>query len=401
MMIKPDLQHRCLVGLVVLWPIIALAGGNHYGWCHGVGNLAHASSCSSGPPVLPKPTGSTAPVVNVPTPVPTNTPITGSASGTATQPQPMAVPTPVPTMQPSMTPTPTPNPTPVATPAMVPQPMAVPTPVPTMQPSMTPTPTPTPTPVATPAMVPQPMAVPTPVPTMQPSMTPTPTPTPTPVATPAMVPQPMAVPTPAVLPATQTMLQILPAVTYLPLQPVVAAPQSPQPAITPSQTPVPTQTPAPVLQPAVVQPLLPQGVSLPSTTAVLTLPTQPITQPSVIQRPQPQPTGASIARLPQIDRIQYVVDAARANGAGVTVAQPGRQVAHASPRFANADASRVFLCAASGFGWRRDQLQGDARRVGVSPWVRVSGELLRDLPVRHPRHADCLIVVERRFAVVK
>jgi len=77
---------------------------------------------------------------------------------------------------------------------------------------------------------------------------------------------------------------------------------------------------------------------------------------------------------------------------------PGRQLAHALPvHRASADASRL-TCLASGFGWRKfDDGNGNTRRVGLAPVLYTSDMLLHDLPANHPRHAECLIVVDRRL----
>ena len=80
------------------------------------------------------------------------------------------------------------------------------------------------------------------------------------------------------------------------------------------------------------------------------------------------------------------------------VPRPGRQVAHALPVYGVSDDAGRVTCPASGFGWRMTgEGEGVRRRTGLAPIPYTPETLLHDLPANHPRHADCLIAVERRL----
>jgi hypothetical protein len=222
-------------------------------------------------------------------------------------------------------------------------------PQPVAQPGLavpTPNAIPTPMPVAVPSRVPQPVA--------QPGLavpTPNAIPTPMPVAVPSRVPQPvaqpgLAVPTPNAIPTPM---------------PVAVPSQVPQPVSAPYLVPHQVPRPTPVRQPVKVPTTIVDRPSIPYLT---------------VQTP-----GGTLSTRPAI-----------------ITPLPGRQLAHALPvHRASADASRL-TCLASGFGWRKfDDGNGNTRRVGLAPVLYTSDMLLHDLPANHPRHAECLIVVDRRL----
>jgi hypothetical protein len=144
------------------------------------------------------------------------------------------------------------------------------------------------------------------------------------------------------------------------------------------------QVPQPVAQPSLAMPtpyLVPHQVPRPTPIR------QPVKVPTLIAaRPSGQPpTGQTPVGTPS-------------TRPAIVTPLPGRQPVHALPvHRASADASRV-TCLASGFGWRKfDDGNGNTRRVGLAPVLYTPDMLMHDLPANHPRHAECLIVVDRRF----
>jgi hypothetical protein len=296
------------------------------------------------------------------------------------------------------TPNAIPTPTPVAVPSQVPQLVA--------QPGLavpTPTAIPTPTPVAVPSQVPQMVAsTANPAgwfylaPRAQVGVHPRPVPYSTlsranglvnpdgsltqhatdrgwvrlpPVGTPALQQQP---PQPGPLQVPQ-----------LVAQPGLAVP-TPNAIPTPTPVAVPSQVPQPVAQPSLAMPtpyLVPHQVPRPTPIR------QPVKVPTVVAARQPgqQPTGQTPVGTPS-------------TRPAIVTPLPGRQPAHALPVYrASADAGRL-TCLASGFGWRKfDDGKGNTRRVGLAPVLYTPDMLMHDLPANHPRHAECLIVVDRRL----
>jgi len=252
---------------------------------------------------------------------------------------------------------------PVAT-VSVPQPVA--------QPMLVPQQVPTPTPQAIPHQVPQLVA--------QPGLavpTPNAIPTPTPVAVPSQVPQlvaqpGLAVPTPNAIP-TPTPVAVPSQVPQLVAQPMLVPQQVP--------TPTPQATPQQVPQAVSAPDLVPHQVPRPTPVR------QPVKVPTFIaaRPPGQQPAGQTPGGTPSSRPL-------------IVTPLPGRQPAHALPvHRASADAGRL-TCLASGFGWRKfDDGNGNTRRVGLAPVLYTPDMLMHDLPANHPRHAECLIVVDRRF----
>ena len=166
-------------------------------------------------------------------------------------------------------------------------------------------------------------------------------------------------------------------------QPSLAVP-TPNAIPTPTPMAVPSQVPQLVAQPSQAMPtpyLVPHQVPRPTPVR------QPVKVPTLIAaRPSgQQPTGQTPVGTPS-------------SRPAIVTPLPGRQPAHALPvHRASADASRL-TCLASGFGWRKsDDGNGNARRVGLAPVLYTPDMLMHDLPANHPRHAECLIVVDRRF----
>ena len=222
-----------------------------------------------------------------------------------------------------------------------------------------------------------------PQPVAQPSLvvpTPNAIPTPTPVAVPSQVPQlvaqpSLAVPTPNAIP-TPTPVAVPSQVPQLVAQPGLAVPT---PNAIPTATPVavPSQVPHAVSAPD----LVPHQVPRPTPVR------QPVKVPTFIaaRPPGQQPAGQTPGGTPSSRPV-------------IVTPLPGRQPAHALPvHRASADAGRL-TCLASGFGWRKfDDGNGNTRRVGLAPVLYTPDMLMHDLPANHPRHAECLIVVDRRF----
>ena len=223
-------------------------------------------------------------------------------------------------------------------------------------------------PVAT-VSVPQPVAQPM----LVPQQVPTPTPQAIPHQVPQLVAQPgLAVPTPNAIP-TPTPVAVPSQVPQLVAQPMLVPQQVP--------TPTPQATPPQVPQAVSAPDLVPHQVPRPTPVR------QPVKVPTFIaaRPPGQQPAGQTPGGTPSSRPL-------------IVTPLPGRQPAHALPvHRASADAGRL-TCLASGFGWRKfDDGNGNTRRVGLAPVLYTPDMLMHDLPANHPRHAECLIVVDRRF----
>ena len=187
------------------------------------------------------------------------------------------------------------------------------------------------------------------------------------VAQPMLVPQQVPTPTPQAIPHQ---------VPQLVAQPGLAVP-TPNAIPTPTPVAVPSQVPHAVSAPD----LVPHQVPRPTPVR------QPVKVPTFIaaRPPGQQPAGQTPGGTPSSRPV-------------IVTPLPGRQPAHALPvHRASADAGRL-TCLASGFGWRKfDDGNGNTRRVGLAPVLYTPDMLMHDLPANHPRHAECLIVVDRRF----
>jgi hypothetical protein len=75
--------------------------------------------------------------------------------------------------------------------------------------------------------------------------------------------------------------------------------------------------------------------------------------------------------------------------------RPGRQEANNEPRFAGANGG-AWHCLASGHGKRRTRADGEVASQGALRHVGAVDVLGRDLPALHPDHAECIISVRRR-----
>ena len=169
----------------------ASSEGNHRGWCIGVGNTHHRSSCvpttsgATGTGTSNTPTGtpvtSTGPDPSRPSLVAPTNPLPPTTAGS------YPVPYPVPQLAPLIAPHIAPQLQPVAVPPLVP--VLVPQPKPPLAPSLAPQIVPPKSPSAVPSLVPvlvlrpQPLATPLAVPQVVPS--------PQPAAVPQLVPQPI------------------------------------------------------------------------------------------------------------------------------------------------------------------------------------------------------------------
>ena len=321
----------------------AEADGGHIGWCIGVGNK-HNAACA-GTAGIPVVNGGGTPTTTT-SPGTQGTPTLPVAS--VSVPQPMAQP-PLAVQTPSMVP----NAVPVAVPPMVPHTVA--------QPMQVPQQVPTPIPQAIPQQVPQLPAQPM----QMPQQVPTATPHAMPHQVPQLVAQPMQVP------------QQVPTAT-----PQAMPHQGPQLVAQPMQVPQQVPTATPQAMPHQVPQLVAQPMQVPQQVPRPTPVRQPVKVSTMtVDRPTVQSPGGTLSTRPSI-----------------VTPLPGRQPAHALPvHRTSADAAQV-TCLASGFGWRQlDDGQGDVRRVGLAPVLYTPDMMLHDLPANHPRHAECLIVVDRRF----
>lgn len=321
---------------------LASANGNHFGWCNGVGNPHHSSSCGGSSP-------STSPIV------------------------PIVPPTQVPTANP-LPPTNPIVPTPVVTPVLVPSiaPNAIPGQVPVLAPPMVPQPVPQQVPTAIPQQVPTPMQVPGQVPVLAPPMVPQPVPQRVPTAIPQQVPTPMTVPglvlpRPKVKPQTNPKPLVSTGVMPNPVQTVT--PQTGQvrpPVVT---QPQPAQVVVPPMVPMLVPQRVPQAIPQPIPQRVPTL------APTVTHRPQVRPVGI---------------------GRELITSTPGRQPAHNPPAFQGKAQGEQWNCVASGHGKRKSVEDGKVVSNGALRHVGSVDVLGRDLPALHPRHPHCIVSVKRR-----
>lgn len=124
-----------------------------------------------------------------------------------------------------------------------------------------------------------------------------------------------------------------------------------------------------------------------------------------IQRPRPSVGVRGVGTPPDLDNLTTIQPFGSAQGIRMITVKPGRQPAHALP-FAHVttDAERRerrerIDCVASGFGWRYvTEEDGTTRLTGIPPPLRAADILLSDLPANGLRHAECLIMIKRRFA---
>ena len=110
--------------------LVSAKGGNHYGWCNGVGNPHGNSSCGGPSPSIPPggtgltpgevPTANPLPTTTTSVPTPSVTPVLVPSIA------PNAIPGQVPVLVPPMVPQPVPQRVPTAIPQQVPTPMTVP-----------------------------------------------------------------------------------------------------------------------------------------------------------------------------------------------------------------------------------------------------------------------------------
>jgi hypothetical protein len=179
--------------------------------------------------------------------------------------------------------------------------------------------------------------------------------------------------------------------------------QVPQQVPTATPQAIPQQVPQLVAQPMQVPQQVPTATPQAIPQQVPQLVAQPMQVPHQVPRPTPirPPVKVPeiIASRPSVQQPVVQTPGGTLNPRPAIVTPlPGRQPAHALPvHRASADASRL-TCLASGFGWRQfDDGNGNTRRVGLAPVLYTPDMLLQDLPANHPRHAECLVVVDRRF----
>jgi hypothetical protein len=185
-------------------------------------------------------------------------------------------------------------------------------------------------------------------------------------------------------------------------QPSLAVP-TPNAIPTPTPVAVPSQVPQLVAQPM----LVPQQVPTPTPQATPQQVPQAVSAPDLVPHQVPRPTPVRqpvkvptfiAARPPGQQPASQTPSGTPSSRPVIVTPLPGRQPAHSLPvHRASADAGRL-TCLASGFGWRKfDDGNGNTRRVGLAPVLYTPDMLMHDLPANHPRHAECLIVVDRRF----
>ncbi|MGI9368320.1 MAG: hypothetical protein ACR2O2_05725 [Ruegeria sp.] len=324
-------------------PNRATAGGNHYGWCRGVGNPHQSSQgCgqTGGQGTGNQVTGPTQPTANQLPP-----------KGTQKTPTSVAVPVLAPGAIPTAVPGQVPIATPIAVPGQVP-PLVI---SPQLTPPQVPTPTPNQVPTAVPGQVPQLQPQVT-SPQLTPPQVPTPTPNQIPVAVPGQVPQL-------------------------------------QPQLTPQQVPTPTPNQVPVAVPGQV----PSLASRPTATHVA-VPGQPKPQGVVtIMRPKPRPLKGTVSQTGTKQVSHHQTHQTNAKKHDHVAATPGRHDAHDLPRFRSADANEEWECVASGFGQRKyDAGRGILLNSGALRHLGNVDAMARDVPARHPKHSGCIISVKRK-----
>ena len=324
----------------------ASSEGNHRGWCIGVGNTHHRSSC------VPTTSGGTGTGTSN---TPTGTPVTPTG--------------PDPSRPSLVTPT---NPLPPTTAGSYP----VPYPVPQLAPLIAPHIAPQLQPVAVPPLVP--VLVPQPKPPLAPSLAPQIVPPQPPLAVPLLRPVLVPQPKPPLAPS---------------LAPQIVPPKSP--SAVPSLVPVLVLRPQPLATPLAV----PQVVPSPQPVAVPQLVPQPI-----LQAAQPRPQGgsqtpagggttggrATVTHRPNAkqpaDAHQHVTPLA------------GRQNPHDIPNFTDPVRGGTVDCLASGLQRRMHvDARGGVTLSGAAPHVDIGDPIVRDIPAENHRHAGCVIKVKRRF----
>ena len=370
---KKKLSATILVISTALLAAPAVANGNHFGWCNGVGNPHRGSQCgSSGGTNRPAQTPSNVPVA-------TQKPTTGP--GTPQTPGGLPAQVIVVTPQPGQTITGTGQVPPIvaqpgATFTGVGKPTIVLQPLPQQVltgvspvPTVTPQPTPSFTGVGLPTVTIQPNPQQTVVgygkvpatvvvqPIPQPSFTGIgAVPNQVPNATPQAVPQ--QIPTAVPSQQSQGTPYLIPSL---------------QPQATPQATPQPTQQ------------QVPQAV--PQAT--------PQATPVLVPRPKPRPSAQKPAATGGTTTHAQTPSRPALAKQHVTV-DPGRQEQHDLPQFDAAEGGEPWRCVASGHGQRRTL---NDRRVSISGALRHIGSidvLGRDLPALHPQNADCIISLRRK-----
>jgi hypothetical protein len=346
---KKILSTTVLVISTALLAAPAVANGNHFGWCNGVGNPHRGSQCgSSGGTNRPAQTPSNVPVA-------TQKPTTGP--GTPQTPGGLPAQVIVVTPQPGQTITGT-----GPVPPVVAQPGA------------------TFTGVGKPTIVLQPLP--------QQVLTGV---SPVPTAT--------AQPTPSFTGFGPTTITIQPNppqtfVGYGKVPATIIVKPLPQPTFT-GRGAVPTPVPQAVPQqiPTAVPSKQPQGT--PYLVPSLQPQAKPQATPVLVPRPKPRPSAQKPAATGGNTTHSQTPTRPALAKKHVTV-DPGRQEQHDLPQFDATDGGQPWRCAASGHGQRR--ILSD-RRVSVSGALRHIGSidvLGRDLPALHPQHADCIISLRRK-----
>jgi len=361
----------------------AAASGLHLGYCNGVGNPHHDSGCPGTVTVtLPE--------------MPTTTPSTNSGSGGNTGPQLVDPGNTLPPTGGGNMPDPVilvlPNPPTVIGGYSPAQPIIgqtggfiggqspVPQPVPTPQPYLVP---------------PQPQAVIV-VPNAPETITgygrapviigtrgeiiggqgaiPTPVPTPVPYPVPTATPYPVPVNQPQLVPQRQT---------------IVIVPNPPESFTGYGRPPVITGTRGEIIggRGAVPTPT-PYPVPYPRPTPIPTAVAGQI--PSLIPIPIQRPSGG------QTTNTVTVVHSKTKDKPGDAhkhvTRQPGRQQAHAIPRFSDPDRGGTVDCVASGFHRRLH----NGKPAGVLAHVELPDAMERDVPAEKPLHAGCLVKIKRK-----
>lgn len=356
----------CLVAELVATQ--AVARGNQYGWCRGVGNPHQSSQgCgqAGGQGASNQVTGPTSPVANQ---LP--------SKGTQQTPTSVAVPVLAPSAVPNAIPGQVPIATPIAVPGQVPTLVVVPTLAPPLAPNARPNRIPTAVPNQVPPLTTGPTAVPPLVPTATPNQVP--------IAVPGQIP-----PQPIVPPLVPT---------AIPNQIPVAVPGQvpPQPTGQTAVPPLaPTATPNPI--PTAVPGQVPQLTPKPTATHVA-VPGHPKPQGVVtIMRPRPRPTTGTVQQPGPTQVTHHSTHQSRSKKYDHVAATPGRHDPHDLPRFRNAAAKENWECVASGFGRRRyDAGRGVLLSNGALRHLGNVDAMARDVPARHPKHSGCIISVKRK-----
>jgi len=121
--------------------------------------------------------------------------------------------------------------------------------------------------------------------------------------------------------------------------------------------------------------------------------------PHLVPRPRPRPvrTVDTVTRVVTPVQITHRETPTVASvGQNLVTSRPGRQPLHAPPAFAAGDGDSQWHCMASGHGKRRGVNGEEVEVAGTFVHAGFVESLARDVPARHPKHAECMISIRRK-----